>query len=150
MEKCWLKYVFLLSRFWWPNVTVNLVNLPSQLTPPVSTTFAFKPTPQGFLSLLDKSWWDLLTHTKHIFIKKVTNDNVNILPWLITPFWQQSLTLSPFYYTEATFGRSDGRALNWPQCWQDQTQHGESREQPQSSHWSNDAYHKATGVPEGK
>ncbi len=52
---------FLLSRFRCPNVMVNLVNSPSQLTPQVSTTFASKPIPQGLLSSVEIGWWDLWT-----------------------------------------------------------------------------------------
>lgn len=52
---------FLLSRFRCPNATVNSANSPSQLTRPVSTTSASKPTPPSFPSLQERGWWDLQT-----------------------------------------------------------------------------------------
>lgn len=65
LTSSWWKVVltvsFLLSRFRCPNATVNSANSPSQLTRPVSTTSASKPTPPSFPSLQERGWWDLQT-----------------------------------------------------------------------------------------
>lgn len=65
LTSSWWKFVltvsFLLSRFRCPNATVNSANSPSQLTRPVSTTSASKPTPPSFPSLQERGWWDLQT-----------------------------------------------------------------------------------------
>lgn len=52
--------------------------------------------------------------------------------------------------TEATFGHSDGRARDRPRHPQNKRQDGDSGEQPEPPHGSDEVHHYAAGVPEGE
>lgn len=127
----------------------NMQSLPLQLMHLVSISFASKPTPQGFLCLLERGWWDLLYKNRDIISHKRSHlEDTSLLA--IRGLSNHDSLLSCFFLSEATFRYSDGRAYNRSPQWKDQRQHADTGGSPIQPYRSGDINYPTPGVSEGK
>lgn len=138
-----------LSRFRWPNAMVNIQSLPLQLMHPVSITFASKPTPQGFLCLPERDWWDLWTK-KDTFLHTQGHIEKTQAFTSFKVYLTMTIFFHDIFFPEATLRYSNGRAYNRSPQWKDQRQHADAGGNPIPPYRPGDINYPAPGVSEGK